>query len=102
MIGTMSQAVRQLHTLAMLLHKDAKQSALDAEFCVDESKRNELVEKAAELTEKAEVLKCLMWISIRDELHLWNLSIGIREGFTIVKTPDTNIPPFIQRLLGGG
>ena len=101
-MGIMSQTSRQLYTLAMLVGKDAKQNMLDSEYCVDESRRNELRAKAAELGEKSSVLMQLMWISVRDELHMWGYSVGIRENFVVVRTPDTNdTPPFIKRLLGG-
>jgi len=102
-IGTMSNTIQRLFTLGRLLEKDAKQYALDYQFCTDRTKKLELKAKAVEFQAKAQVVKQLMWIGLHDEMGLWDEAIGIRTGFKVVLTPpeDDNPESFFGRLFGG-
>lgn len=101
-VGEMSDMSRQLFTLGRLLEKDARQLRLDAHYCNDEVKKLELEGKCAELMDKSNVVRELMWIGIKDDFGLWRDSIGVRVGYKVVTRPDTSndVPPII-RLLGG-
>lgn len=104
-VGDMSDADKRLHTLGHLLEKDAAQYQLDAHYCNDPVRKEELEAKAHELKMKSGILTGLMWISIRDELGLWDKNIGVRKGFTVVERPDNDnddLSPFLRGLFGGG
>lgn len=101
LIGEMSDITRRLFTLGRLLQKDATQSALDAQYCNDKTKKAELQARASEFAAKSKVLKDIMWIGIHDEFGLWGVSTGVRSGFKVVTIPDDNgMPPFLKGLLG--
>jgi len=102
-IGTMSESIKKLFTLGRLLEKDAKQTALDMEFCTDRTKKREMVAKVAELAAKSTVIKHLVWIGIRDETGEWLETVGVRSGFKVViasEQPD-DMPPFMKRIIFG-
>lgn len=101
-VGEMSSLSKRLYTLGRLLEKDANQYNLDASFCTDKVEKPKLKAKSYELMTKAGVLKSLMWISIKDELGLWNDHVAVREGFKVVKlsADEDGPPPIIKRILG--
>lgn len=104
LIGEMSDTTRRLFTLGRLLGKSAKQSALDAQYCANRTKKVELQARAREFAAKSNVLKELMWIGIQDEFGLWSANTGVRVGFKVVTTPEDmdNIPPFLRDLFNMG
>ena len=103
-VGEMSELTKKLFTLGRLLEKDGNQNKLDSHYCADNEHKLELEAKAAEYTMKAQAVKILMWIGVREELQLWSANIGIRSGFKVVVIPDNDnddIPPFLKSLFGG-
>lgn len=102
-VGQMSETAKKLFTLGRLLEKDASQNALDSHYCTDKAQKLEREAKAGEYAAKAQAVKLLMWIGIRDELRLWGEDVGVRSGFVVVvtKADNNDIPPFLKRLFGG-
>ena len=101
LVGEMSDMTRRLFTLGRLLEKDANQSKLDAQYCPDKARKAELQSRANEFMVKSNIIKELMWVGIKDEFGLWNISIGVRAGFKVVTMPDSqndDIPPFFKGL----
>ena len=99
-IGEMSDLCKRLFTLGRQLEKEAKQYQLNAQFCSDEAEKLELNAKAHELADKSNTIKSIMWISLRDEFGVWSDSVGVRVGFKVVASSETenNIPPIIRGL----
>ncbi len=99
-VGDMSLLAKKLFTLAMLLDKSGSQNKLDAQYCNDKTERERLMARASEYSSKAEALRTLMWIGIKDEFGLWNDSIGVRVGFRIVISPqnENDLPPFLKNM----
>uniref|UniRef100_A0A6M3JEH3 Uncharacterized protein n=1 Tax=viral metagenome TaxID=1070528 RepID=A0A6M3JEH3_9ZZZZ len=103
-IGDMDDSDKRLFTLSRLLIRDAQQNKLDSNFCPDKGRREELENKAMNYGAKAQVVKELLWIGLRDRFGLWNGTIGIRAGFKVVTihndNTDDDISPFLRHLLG--
>ena len=99
-IGEMSDMSKRLFTLAQLLEKAGSQSKLDAQYCNDKMERLELMARTNEFLSKAETIRALMWIGIKDEFKLWNAGIGVRVGFKVVTQPEdeNDMPPFLRHL----
>lgn len=98
LVGEMSDMSKRLFTLAQSLDKAGNQCKLDAQYCPNKTERMELAAKTNEFLSKAETLRTLMWIGIKDEYGLWNAPIGVRIGFKIVTTPtdEDDMPPFLK------
>ena len=99
-VGLMSDEVKKLYTLAQNLEKSAVEDLVRARYTSNEQEQNEALLKAAELKEKSETVREIMWITIKDELKLWGEGIGIRKGFRIVIMPQRDVPDFLK-FLGG-
>ena len=94
-VGIMSNMSRRLFTLGQALEKEANQANLDAKYCIDKVKKAELQSKAHEFMIKANVIKELMLIDIKDDYGLWSEHVGVRMGFKVVtiSVNKDNMPP---------
>jgi hypothetical protein len=102
-VGTMSDATKRLFTLCCWLEKEADQAILDRKYCT-KSDEERLDIKINQCKVRASFIRTAMWISIKDELGLWNSNIGIRSGFKVVTMEDSegDIGNIMRRMLGLG
>jgi len=104
-VGEMSSVCKRLFVLANLYQKQSEQFNLDSRYCTGDEK-TQLEAKANEFGAKTSLLRTALWISIRDELELWNDQIGVRVGFKVVSRSEDDAPPdisdFFRHMFGGG
>lgn len=85
-VGDLSEELIRLYTMWRLLEKQAIERMTEAKYgrLPGEQKR-EMICKGKELHKKAELLRELFWIEVKDEHHLWDKSsIGVRKGRKVV------------------
>lgn len=96
--GTLPPWLRKMYSLGRYYTKQARILAVEHEH---ESLQD--AEKDAEFAEmkaKAELLMQIMWASARAEMNLWSeVSIGVRQRFTIVSTKTTDDGDGLKLLL---
>ena len=86
LVGVMSDDLKKLYTLWMLVDKEAEQSKLNYRF----THKPEDEHKALEYGAKTEALRCLFWVCLKEEFDLWSKSIsGIREGWQVCWTDES-------------
>lgn len=91
-IGIMPETSRKLFTFGRMMERDSGLRQLDARLTNDQNTRAGLLSKAFELGTKCNLIRDLMWIDIRDELHLWHYTdIGIRRGFKVVHSKSNPV-----------
>lgn len=84
-IGKMAEDQIKLYTFAENLERAGAEYLLKVRYSTDETERFEAIKKVAELKQKSETLREIMWICIKDHFELWGReSIGIRKGFRVV------------------
>jgi hypothetical protein len=105
-IGDMTEDQKKLHTLSINLKKQAMEKRYKTTFSLGGNEKEnfekfvetflraalqmemkeekEVLEKFAELMEKADIIREIMWMDIKDHFHLWSHNIGIRKGFKVV------------------
>jgi len=91
-VGDVGSETKKLYLLAKLFSKTAAEIKVKLDYAETPTERQEHARKYAELHEKTEVLANLFWISVKDELNLWDKgSIGIRKGWKVVvfNTPSS-------------
>jgi len=87
-VGEMTDDLKRLYTLWLVLSKERDECALTAKYAKDEREEKLNIAKYAELEEKTDVVKRIFWISLRDEFGLWNkldgIRVGVSKGFKVV------------------
>jgi hypothetical protein len=98
-IGTMTEDQIKLYTLSEIYGKASMESYVQARFSRKEEEKSKSYKKAIELKRKSEVVLQIMWISINEELDLWNEpNLAIRKDYKVVVTPPSfpELPDFIK------
>jgi len=73
--------------------KEADDYIHELNFIGDSKQIEVTLKKILELKTKAEVLKMIFWISVRDRLDLWFIeSLGIRKERKVVIVDDDSFP----------
>ena len=91
-IGPVDTLTQKLYTLWQytIREKNKNKGYLDFENHTDEEE-NQINKEIAKLYEKENVLKTLFWYRVHEQSDTWGCTIGIRTGFTVVKTKGTNL-----------
>ena len=97
-VGVMSDDLKRLYTLWMLIDKEAEQAKLDYRF----SHKLEDEYRALEYTSKSQALRCIFWVCLDEEFNLWSKDIsGIRKGWQVCWTDKSNYKsPFTDLFRG--
>ena len=99
-VGDMTEDQKKLYTRWLNLEQVFEQTLLEAKYETDEDKQKKLLIKVEELHTKAEVVKEIFWISVRDEFELWGKgAIGVRKGFKVVWSEEENEPKTLRDFL---
>ena len=100
-VGEMSDDLRKLFSLWRQTQKCAEQLILEARYSHNADEQKSLGTRAFEIQKKAEVLREIFWISVRDEFGLWNKdAIGVCRGYLVIWS-DKKPMTFLD-FLGGG
>lgn len=85
-VGDLSEGLIRLFTLWRLTDKQVAAKIMEAKFeHLSVEGVEETIIKVRELNNKAELLRDLFWIEVKDEYHLWDKdNIGVRKGRKVV------------------
>jgi len=99
-VGKAEMKILKMFSLACLWEKTSMEMIIAARFMGDRAEANDSMTKAAIIAQKSEILKSLVWASIKDSHNLWDKPIvGLRRNWEIVwSEPQT---PSINDILGG-
>lgn len=103
-VGELSLELRKIYTRSQKAEAEVMRFTADARCAKNDKARDQALEKANELQNKADVLMRIMWIGIRDEFNLWAAgTVGLRKGWKVVKPKHEppQIPDILRKLLGG-
>ena len=100
-IAVMDDDLKRLWTLWQFYEKVAAKCAFDIKYEPGVNVE-ELSVRGMEFQTKAQVLREIFWIAVKDKFGLWYVpSIGVRKGFVIVETEEHEGPGnFLRRLFG--
>lgn len=94
-VGEADTDLKRLYALAMQWDKAAIESLVAARYINNREDQEHLVEKAAEIRRKSELLMEIFWVSLKDYFDLWRKpSVGIRKGWKVVWS-EPEVPPII-------
>lgn len=94
--------LQKLYALGRRLNAEAERLLVDARVARSREEMRELGSRAQELAEKGSLIIDIFWASIKDSFRLWDKSsIGVREGWQIVWSDQSNSLPGIFRHLFG-
>ncbi|GAI58447.1 unnamed protein product [marine sediment metagenome] len=100
-VGEMDDDLKRLWTLWQFYQKVAAKCTFDIKY-EPGANIKELSVKKTEFQAKAEVLRDIFWIAVKDKFGLWYApSIGVRKGFIVVEMEEHEGPDsFFRRLFG--
>jgi hypothetical protein len=102
-LGKCSDDLKKLFSLSVQKMKEAKRMAFEESMADEKNEENSV--KAFEIKTKAELIRTLFWVGVRDELECWDKeNLWLRKGWKIVwiDTPTLNLGDIIGRFFGGG
>ena len=102
-IGTLPAELINLYSLWIMTAKEAAKTLVELNYSVADE---DLISRYDELTDKANALESLFFISVKEHFHLWGMGLkevmALRQEYQVVKYARTaNLPPFLRGLLGG-
>ena len=87
-VGTAPLETRKLYALWMRWERFAAENMVEYKYS---SKDDSYLKKAIEFDHKAQVIRELFWISLKDAFNLWGKhSVGIRQNWTVVWFENEN------------
>lgn len=101
-VGTMSEDSVKLYTLWMQTCKAYEERRIEFMFSVAKPgrERERLACKVSELEDKSDFIRDLFWVSLKEELHLWGKSIGVRSSRRVVIIEDEPHRRIMGMILG--
>lgn len=102
-VGEATEELKQIYSLSLLCTRAAIEEAAEAQFggFNTHAKKEKLV-RAVRFRTKAEILREIFWLILRDQFNLWDKdSVGIRKDWVVVwSEPDPTPEDFLRRLFG--
>ncbi|MEK7767911.1 MAG: hypothetical protein AAB368_16900 [bacterium] len=106
-VGEADLAHQRMYGLAVRLERAAAEAVLEAKYAPDQPTQDAVAARACELSEKANKLREVFWVSLKDAFRLWDKpAVGLRAGWAVVwfkpeDQPQLDGGDFFRRLLGG-
>ncbi|MGD0576527.1 MAG: hypothetical protein ABSA74_00420 [Candidatus Staskawiczbacteria bacterium] len=84
-VGVVGEEFRRIHELATNYERMAAEKAIQGRYARDDESREFNGELACKFAKKSNMLYEIFWISVKDELDLWDKpALGVRKGWNIV------------------
>ena len=99
-IGTISDELKALHTLSVMLKRESEKRELDAKYAENEEVKKALTSEACELRVKAITLSQIFVVGLCEDFGCWDKPyIALRKGFVAVwiDPPTSPFPMFFQQ-----
>lgn len=89
-----------LASYMMLYSRRTAEAQIKGRYGTD-AERAEAVENYHRFDQAEDALRELLWLAIKQEIGVWNKTLGLRKGWTIVECkPQPNAPDILRRLFG--
>ncbi len=103
-LGVATPDQQKLYLLAMRWEKAAAECAIAARFARQQEDKQRFNARGVSFLHKACLIKEGFWIELRDTFHLWEQSVGIRDGWKVVsfEAPTNSILAALETILTRG
>ena len=107
-VGEADSSQQKLYGLSMRWERAATETMLEARYASDTATQERNVARATELLEKANKLRDVFWISLKDAFGLWDKpAVGVRAGWKVVwfepdQAQGKGPMDFLRGMFGGG
>lgn len=96
--------LQKMYSLSQMYRRDEHMTKTEMQFINNDDERAEMHRKAHYAEERADVLIALFWYLTQAQFKTFTASIGLREGWTLVKCRKDDGNPIVEilRNLNGG